>query len=437
MDGQPVFYGICPDPPSLGSPDAEVFTVLGGREALRLSTLDDTVFRGQGVYQIVRQILATTMRPDAIKYTATNIGNGTGTDAGASLDLFYSPTNPLSDVFDELAKAANVTWSVGPDGEARFGQLAHVPLVVPYAGQPWRRLPVQGRETVTRSVLRVATNLAGIDAVRFIDHPNYLPATVTTEAELPEHPVYQASQAFEPPEGVALVRPERFTDHTQVNVTNPGSAYDGDPATFALLQDSAASPPLLNLRMLGSHPPRRPVGLELTYQTLGSARVRVELQYSQPARTAALPVVQFMLPESSGTSTTRLVIPPPAASSIDPSVPWTFSAIFTVLYSGASPAPELRLMDASWLYVDEDAALRSAQSHLQVPFAAPAEITLPELVSPTGAVTVTGSPDGDVTGPVELLQYEHTPENPRTTRLRMGTTGTDPNVRALRWSVKQ
>ena len=85
--GAAKFWGIAPDVPSAGSPDAEAVIVAGGSEALRVTLMDGTVYRNQGVYTIARDILAR-LCPPALVYDPTQIGDGSGTDTGPILDTF-------------------------------------------------------------------------------------------------------------------------------------------------------------------------------------------------------------------------------------------------------------------------------------------------------------------------------------------------------------
>lgn len=141
VDGNPAHYGIAPDVPSLASPDAETLLVLGGREALRTALMDGKVYREVGVFHIVRDVLAR-LCPAALTYDPLLIGNGSGTDAGPTLDLYYAPTADLVTVLDALAASAAPAWGVDAQGRVFFGRPPAALLSVPYTGQPWRRLQV-------------------------------------------------------------------------------------------------------------------------------------------------------------------------------------------------------------------------------------------------------------------------------------------------------
>lgn len=444
VDGQPAFYGVVPDPPSAASPNIEQAQVLGGREALRVALMDGTVYRQQGVYQIVRDILSR-LRPPALAYDPAQIGDGTGMDLGPGLDLYYSPTMPLTDALDGLAKSAGTTWGVDAQGRVFFGQPSPAALNVAYAGQPWRRLPVQGRETVTRAVLRVVSGPAGMEAEERRAFTagawtDYLPATVTKVATHAQHAQYRAEVSMPVPDGMSAAQNGGRVLGGVVQFLNPGNAVDDDPATYA---ESAARAdvdmPTLNVvnRVAG----QRPIGVRVRYSVQNrqdADQVKLWVEHFHTGVGGGSERAVYDLPNDKYIREETIIFPPQARPGATYQQLTVSFRLFREVFgpSDTFGAGVIRVYDVQPLIVDEAAAQRIAESFLHVPSASPAEITLRGLTPPTPTVTVTGSPDGDVTGSASLYEYTHTPEQPRTTRVKIGADGQSGAARAIRWAVR-
>lgn len=423
VDGVPQFHGVIVDPPSINSPDAEPITALGGRELLRVTLMDGTVYRSQGVYTIVRDILSR-LCPPGLTYDATQIGNGTGTDAGPVLDTFYSPTAPLSDALEALAKSAGVPWGADATGRPFLGRPAAAPLTVPYAGQPWRRLTVQGREAVTQAVLRVVSAPSAPDGA--VASYTFVPETVTSVATHPSHTALRAQRAVEPPAGVGLVVPAAPAG------TGLNSDYDAAP----VIDDSGSTYVTIDITN---------VQRTLSVRSAAARVVGVEFDYALPA-TQDSPADPFgwslyylgaaggqmngILPVSNNIRTMRAILPPDISPPVSWAADFTIGALLAVT---TPPSTRLYVYRVRFLVVDEVAAQRTAESYLQVPYAAPAEIALDSLVPPAPTVTVIGSPDGDVTGPAAQFEYTHLPLQPRRTVVKLGATGQSAAARELRF----
>ncbi|TDE86004.1 hypothetical protein [Deinococcus sp. S9] len=428
VDGQAAFYGIVPDPPSAGSPDKEQAQALGGREALRKTLLDSKVYRDQGVYQIVRDILSR-LCPPALAYDPTLIGDGSGTDAGPTLSTYYAPTSDLVAALDSLAKSAGTSWGVDAQGRVFFGRPQPAALTVAYAGQPWKRLRVQGRETVTQAVLRIVTAPAGPEAAeRYYQNKRgiepYLPATMTTTATHELHNVYRASVSLPVPEGLSVIRevPGQIVD--SVNLQNADRATDDDPETYA---SSGAGNVVLSVNPQG----QRLVGVRIAYSTGQESPSTYKRSGTLVIAQGHATNIYDLPPAKAGHERQQqtIIFPPDAR---DPTPAGTYAEL---TFFNAQP-DGLRIHALRLLVVDEGAAARLAQSMLQVPYGSPAEITLHGLVPPVPTLTVTGSPDGDVTGPTSLWEYEHSPGGPRTTRVRLGSDGQSDAARAIKFAVR-
>ena len=334
-----------------------------------------------------------------------------------------------------LAESAKVPWGVDALGRPYLGRPATAPLAVAYAGQPWRRLPAQGRETVTQAVLRVVSAPSGLDSAALWNVVSgvvtpYLPATVTVTAAHPDDPTYQTQQAVETPEGASILKSTAPTipagDGTQ-NITNPGAAIDGNPSTYA----SGSGLDWRAQYFLSDATSAIVLGFRITYGLiLGDARVDLEVR-SESALDGVNrnTVVATMALGGADAPVSRTVILPPDARHGE----WQAFSVQLRTY-GASA---INIHEVVFLTLDEDAAQRVAESYLQAPFSTPAELTLPGLIPPSPTVTVTGSPDGDVSGPAGLFVYTLTTKDGRQTLVRLGTTGQDQTVRALRWAVRQ
>lgn len=430
LDGAVRFHGIVPDPPSLADPNLGTVLALGGREALRVTLMDGAVYRSMGVYQIVRDILAR-LCPPCLTHDPTLIGDGSGTDAGPGLDTFYSPTADLVTVLDALAKSAGVTWAAGRLGRILFGHPS-TPLTIPYQGS-WRRLPVQGRETVTQAALRVVSAPSGLDSaalwnvVTGVVTP-YLPRTVTVTATHPEHVTYHAHQAVEVPDGVSVLTSAAPTipagEGTQ-NLTNPSAAIDGNPSTYA----SGSGLDWRAQYFLSDATSAIVLGFRITYGlALGDARVELRVRSeSALSGTARNTVVMMTTLDGADSPVSRTIILPPDARH------GTWQAFDVQLRTYGTSS--INIHEVVFFVLDEDAAQRVAESYLQVPFSTPAEIVLDGVYDPTDTVTITGTPDGDVTGPVASWELRHLPDGTRQTRIQLGATDESRTARAIKWAV--
>ncbi|MHA0041501.1 hypothetical protein [Deinococcus sp. PEB2-63] len=430
VDGTPWFHGVIVDPPSVTSPDAEALTALGGREILAAALMDGTAYRNRGVYQIARDILSR-LCPPALTYDATQIGDGSGTDTGPGLDTFYSPTATLADVMDALAKAAGVPWGVDVLGRPFLGRPASAPLVVPYEGQPWRRLTVQGREACTQAVLRVVSAPSGLENVPLWNVVGgvvtpYLPRTVTVAATHADHGTYQARQAHDVPDGVSVLANATPNipagDGTQ-NLTNPSAAIDGNPSTYA----SGSGSTWRAQYSLTDASTTIVLGFRITYGlALGDARVELRVR-SESALDGVNrnTVVATTTLDGADVPVSRTIILPQDARH----GAWQAFDVQLRTY-GAST---INIHEVAFIVLDTQAAQRVAEGYLQTPYASPAEIALDRLVPPTATVTVTGSPDGNVTGPAAQFEYTHLPLQPRRTVVKLGATGQSAAARELRF----
>lgn len=427
VDGAPWFWGVVPDAPSLGSQDAETVLVAGGVEALRVTLMDGTVYRNQGVYSIARDILSR-LCPPALVYSATQIGDGSGTDAGPVLDTYYAPTATLSDVLKALSESAKVPWGVDALGRPFLGRPAAAPLAVAYAGQPWRRLPSQGREAVTQAVLRIVSAPSLPDGAQA--SYAFAPETVTAVATHPTHAELRAQRAVEPPPGVGLVGLSVPVGASPSSSYDPAPVIDDDSGTYVTI-DITNVQRGLGVRSVVA----RVVGVEFDYALPATQDSPIDpFGWTFGYLGAAGGITSGILPVSNSIRRVRVILPP------DTPAPATWGADFTIgamLAMIPTPSTRLYVYRVRFLVIDEAAALRTAESYLQVPYASPAEITLPGLIPPSPTVSATGSPDGDVTADAGLYVYRIGGPDGRQTLVRLGSTGQDQTVRALKWAVRQ
>ncbi len=425
VDGGEAFFGVLPDPPPLSSTEAVTMQVLGGQEALRVTLLDSTAYLDQGVYDIVRDILQRLI-PPCLLYSGAGIGNGTGTDAGPTLSTYYAPTKNLKDALDDLAKSAATSWGVDSGGRVFFGQTAPAALVIPYAGNGWRELQVQGREAVTRAVLRIVSAPVLPDGGSAV-WTYGLPDTVTSVAQSADHALYRAEHAYSAPEGVALIEPVATGSAAPSSDFAVAAVLDNDPATHVQV-DLSNPPKNLIVRSVAS----RVVGVEFDYvlpptEDMPANAYGWALRYDGAQATGTLPT-------TNESRTVRVILPPDTRGARIWVASFSIGAVLAII---PTPTPLLTVSRVRFLVIDEDAAARVAASYLQPPFAQPAEITLKMLESPRSDVTVTGTPGGDVSGPSTLWEYVHDDLDVRTTKIRIGATGADPTVRALKFAVGQ
>ena len=434
VDGQPAFFGIAVDPPSLNSRDAEKIVVVGGREVLRKTLSDGKVYLGTpGIFTIVRDLLSR-LCPSPLVYDPTLIGDGSGTDTGPTLSTFYKPFQGLDEVFDTLAQSAGVTWDVDNQGRVFFGRLAAPATVVGYSTQPWQRLQVQGREVVTKAVLRILTAPALPDGA-YVQYQDGVPGQVVASVSTTAHNIYRAEEAFSVPAGVSVISTLAPTGPHFRNNVNAAPAIDTDASTFVTLgiaynTTGSSGDNIDNLALLS--PAGRVVGVEFDYSLTvdkdtpeGSFAAR----FSNNGSTTG-----FKLATAASVTTMRVLLPPKIAAGLS----WVADAQFGPTYAVSTNAPsaQLRVYGVRFLLVDDVAAQRLAGSFLKLPFATPAQVTLPYLAPPSQTLTVTGSPDGNVSGDTGLWEYEHSTETVRTTRISLGATGQSETARAIRFTAE-
>lgn len=424
VNNDEAFYGVMPDPPPLSASESTTMQVLGGEEALRKVLMDGVAYRDQGVYDIVRNVLQR-LCPPALVYDPTMIGNGTGTDHGPALSTFYSPTTNLVTVLGNLAKTAATTWGVDAGGRVFFGRPALNALSVGYSASAWKALPLQGREAVTRAVVRIvsAPSLPSGGTARWIYG---LPKTVVAVAESAEHDLYQAEDAFDGPEGVALIRPVIPAGTSNVSQFDASPTFDDDPETAV----SVVLSPTNRIVALDA-PDGRTVGVEFDYKWSSTEDVTAYKWRFYLDSVGA--IAEGVLAPVGGTQTVRIILPPAATTGEN----WgALLSIGAASVDTPTPAVPLEVSRVRFLAVDEDVAQRVAASYLQPPFAAPAEVTVRNLFVPTPDIVVTGGPAGDLYAPTALWEYQHDDEDISTTRIRIGATGADPTVRALKFALR-
>lgn len=432
VDGKPRFFGVAVDPPSVNSPDSEDLVALGGRELLRVALLDGRVYSG-GVFAMVRDILAR-LCPGALTYSATLIGNGTGTDAGPSLDTFYKPHASLADALDELAKSAQVDWGVDVQGRVFFGRPAAQPLTVPFDSQEWRRLRVQGRETVTRARMPVLTAPANLTpTTNYVNAKSlpYRPKAVTVTAEHAQHNTYRAEAQVALPEGVSLWRRALPASMTGQGFGSFAAATDGDPATSTNSAGAGWSARFWRNRSTAYFIPGFTLTYELTAPDNLGARYMFRVESALNGVNRNMVSAEAQLEPTLGEPVTLTGFLPPDARHGD----WQSTTLELTPTNALNAQIHLKIYDVAFFDLDPLLGEGIAGTFLHVPFHAPAEITLGELRDPSPTVTVLGSPQGDVTGPAALFDYAHLPGRPLTTIVKIGAGGQSETAREVQWMV--
>ena len=428
LDGSPAFYGCVADPPSMKSTTAERITALGGREILRKKLSDGKPYANTvGIFTIVRDLLSR-LCPQGLTYIPTFIGDGTGGDTGPTLSTFYKPYQSLDKVLDALAKSANVSWDVDNEGKIFFGRPVTEMVVVPYVSQPWSRLQIEGRETVSKAYLRILT-LPVVPANANTTFDGGVPGQVMTTATAADHPTYGCEDGFSVPQGVSVTRTTLPAGAGASNESSIAGAADADPNTFSIVDYNTGSQSLSLVSELNT----RILGVEIDYTAIiDTAKSGATFRGSLNIH---LSNCFFDLPASVNRRTERILLPPgtnpPATWDARIALGGAFGAFGT-----PRPTSELRVYGIRFIVVDEAAALRVASSFLQVPFKTPAEVKVNYIAAPGPTVTVTGSPDGDVTGPAALYEYEHSFARLRTTTIKLGATGQSDEARSIKFSAQ-
>lgn len=431
VNGVPQFWGIVPDPPSGENPDVAQVLALGGKEALRLVLLDGRVYRGMGIYAIVRDIL-TRLCPPSLVYQASAVGAGDG----PVLDLYYAPTSDLVTVLDALAKSAGVEWWVSAEGIVNFQAPSTAVVDVTLPVQTTRTLQVQGRETCSRAAPRIisaASEGAGASTYDAVQDRRqaYLPATLTSVATAAEHSLYRAERSVEAQTGVSLFQDSRAGALSGRDFADLAHATDGNPDTAAV----GGSVPQLDLSESG----KRVVGLRLRYTFAPPDGVEGRVHLAHEG--AEIGDDLFWPLATSSEVRETVFLGPPSADTVGS---WTGSRaeVYTIGDTPVTPNPDdpsapgtsqpagLSVYDLALLVVNEPVAQHTAESFLRVPSPDPAEVTLGNLLAPVPQVRVGGK-----AGPVSLWEYEHSAEAPTTTRIRLGSDGQSGTARAIKFAV--
>lgn len=314
------------------------------------------------------------------------------------------------------------------------------PLTVPYAGQRWQRLRVQGADACTQAVLRVisAPGEGAMNTITTINEErgvSYLPGTVTVTATSADHPLYQIAQSVEAPAGISLVRDSHEGTATGFQM-DTAPALDSDPAT-----GTTATGPRPGIVVLNDT--ERVIGLRLRYKfaPVEGAFGVVLVQHLGPLDmtgtvTTVQSAVSFGLPESVSTRDLICVAPPSAEVM---AAGWVASQVqvYTLAPDGATAPAEFTVYDLSLLVVDDEAAQRVAESYLQPPYYQPTEVELSGLVPPRPLLTVTDSPDGTVMGETGAWEYQYTLDQYGVTLARLGSDGQDDEARAIKLAIRR
>jgi len=278
---------------------------------------------------------------------------------------------------------------------------------------------------ITSAVLRILSG-ASIPDGSFLQYSYGVPQLVTAAVTTTQHNLYGASGVFNVPEGVSVLRAAVTYVTPPENASTFAAMVDGNPNTYTEMTLSNAN---TNGVFLTAGNTSRVVGYEIDYSLTMADGARADSFGAGLNIPGTVSDVIFV--PSNDKRTLRVLTPPSGA---DPLISWQalLSVGKRVGYANP-PAASLKIYEVRLLAVDEDAAQRVAASYLQAPYSTPAELTLPTLIAPTPQLTVTGSPDGDVTGDTAQWEYEHSPANVRTTRVKLGANGVSDTARAIKF----
>lgn len=428
IDGTAQFFGIVTDPPPLASVDRVTVTVYGGREILRKALSDQKVYRKMGVYQIVRDLLGRCC-PPALQKNDAYIGGGSGQDAGSTIDLFFMPNQDLEKVLNALAASAGVDWSVNPLGIIEFGRPTSDTLVIPYAGQNFKSLNIEGREVCTEARVNIMTSASVPQGFTVNFYREGVPGQVYMTATSPDNAMYRAAKSVTPPEGVSLVVPLPYESPGTYNkLANMAALSDGDPSTYVAVTLNNWSN---SLEVMSQY--SRPLGIEITFEVISADGLEADsfgMAYNSPSSASA-----GLINQTAGRQTVRILLPPAAPNDV-PQYRGRFSLGARIGYFAPVPAAEVRVYSFAFLHSDDAAAYQQAVSNLVAPYTTPVELTLNTLVQPRRSATITGTPQGDVTGPTAQFEYEHQSDRLRSTKVKLGSTGTNDTVKAIRFTAE-
>jgi len=418
VDGQPAFYGYVETSWPAGDGRLLEYVAVGADRLLQQRLMDSRTYTEQDVGAIVRDIASRLLHP-AITYDPARVP-----DTGGILELGSSVLVQLNKVFDDLARSVGgIAWGVDSTGTFFFTHPSSS-ASVGYEDRGLNWLPVEGEEIVTRIALLMAIppvpatadTWESVSAVGAGYSERDLPNRYYIHYyEDPLHSVYGAEKAFVYSGSIVTWASRGGT--ASGSMTNAANATDGDNTTYAAGPGNLTASPELGAQR---YSPRVTMIYESTqpggtatlrhYCTNVSEIVGTNLRIDLPDTGGRKRLIELVLPvlgplgfcEAAGTRLTLDNVP------------------------DTGKVYEVEFYEYDIARLDD-----YARSLIRLPSQTPAEVEWQGYQPPARYLTVTDAPGGDLTGEVEIWEYEWTPRRMRSVA-RMGSRGADPTARAIR-----
>jgi len=347
--------------------------------------------------------------------------------SGYSTSLKQATGVSIAKILDDLAAAAGVSWGVDASGYVYF-EAASGSVSVPYASSDVRWLPVEA-DDITTSILLVGPLPTTTQRIGSYDYQPDLvegaPSIVIYYYESNYDVTYRAERAYAYQEPM-LEPSTAYSNLSAFNILNTANALDGDETSYAEIQLGGTAsyieaqwPPaygaLVLIEQIDKGQASKQVDITLTIgQNMFDGQFWIEDTYTRTLSVPDLGVWPFLVfvPVKDlyrGLVYTRLRLDIPA------------------VYAGQIRIRRLEAMaHATNLQV-------YAQGLIVVPYQRPVEVVMDGYVAPVSQLTVTGAPNGDVTGYVEEWDYEWS-ATARRSRAKLSRK-TDPAAQAIRIMV--
>lgn len=437
VDGQSAFYGFVARGGAPSSGRAEQYVVLGAARLLSQRYAYHAVSSPTDIGAIVRAILSQYAHP-AIRYDPSRVP-----DTGYTLTRFSAPWVDIATILKDLSGAASgVTWGVDADGYIYFRPVSSL-QAVRYEEADLQSLPVLAEEVWDR--VRIIIPIKPNGVLRKVQYPlggiSYADpdpdqyamvytvdlAAGTRQVDLAPS-VPSSVGAIMSPIGaertiiLGTTPPLRRMSYggwlagTPLGFSNAGNAIDGDESTYAVSTNPFGGGDLY--LYVDGYP--HTFGDTQPYEVRASWRIASGYEaaitptltaYSDPHE-IIISGARSQFKAGGGAYYVRLKFS-------------TGGAVYNV-------DDLVRVYDLSVYGVDATAIDRLAASVARAPYQEPTEVAVPGYLPPATTLTITGTPSGDVSGPVAEWEYEYSVERGLWTTARIGNKATDPQASAIR-----
>jgi len=449
VDGQPAFYGYIETSWPANDGRAREYVAVGAASLMHVRYTDGRKW-DSGIYPDIADIVRDALN----RWLHPGIAGTDVRDTRSKVDASTPGPIPVAKLLDNLADAAHTTWGVDASGTLYFNRPGQT-VAAGYEERGLRWLPVEGEGVVTQIIAWGGYRDTG--ATVHIETPSNTRSIETSQGKTglylvaytaPEHAIYGTSKAF----SFAVESAEYGVDNSVaakvhrelggITVSGYGVAYCGrvSGAEADLVDGNAGT--YLRLKIgdtggIGTGWPEAVIRFQLPK---GFWPTAWELDFSfssNPATDSSLSAFVRVEADQGG----GLYIPRDVAINAQSGTIRAYGGPLADIegihvqvnpgtYTCNNPVyldlKELRLWGL-WM----PAYAEVGRSLIRLPSQTPAEVEWQGYQPPARYLTVTGAPGGDLTGEVEIWEYEWTSRRMRSVA-RMGSRGADPTARAIR-----